>query len=663
MIFSPQATDDHISAIVTGDLDNDGDLDVVAGSSGTRHLVWYRNDLIVSGNFSEQQNIGSQLHRNVSSVVVGHVDNDENLDVVTAARNDDKVFLYHNLQGEWTSSQVHGEKPESVALGDIDGDGKMDVLVGLWVGSIVWYRINLDGSFLRFTDEHVISPLVTNRVLNTLLSDIDGEDLDVVSGTYHDKTVTWYRNDKGNFVSQTISLQSSYPHTVMAGDLDNDGDPDLVGLIWYRNHAPPCLIDESIHLTESITTSIAAPFFTTCASGFFSFGTQITCGTMTTSWSSPPCNELEMCFLLPCDYNADCQEVAGIHPIDSSGRNCSCATGYSGIDFPFPGEKYNCTDILSCLSFPCALNAFCTEYVGVEDGLGGRKCECLPGFYGDGELSGTNCSDYKACETYHCDPFATCQELVGVTEIAMTGGRICECNVGYIGSGEIDGCFDVQSCISYPCDKNAECIEYKDVADSKDGRQCICKTGFVGDGEKCTDVLACQEFPCDEFASCTEIIGGDNSSTGRTCTCIIGFNGTGETGECADYSACVRFPCDKNAKCIEIQGGLESTDGRICECEPGFRTLLRDGECVLCDPGYFCSRGIKISCPQGSTSPPGSSNASSCSFCEAGQYCPEGLISQDCSSGTTSPRGSYKNDHCVNFTPSVKKDASTSVHV
>lgn len=127
---------------------------------------------------------------------------------------------------------------ERLSAVDIDGDGDIDILVGN-----EWLE-NLDGegdfySGRLFTEDYLDS-------YNTFPVDLSGDGkvdilaVDVVSGL-----MTWYENqgsanfDLGKVVDARVF---AYDDTVLAADLDGDGDVDILAtfedddtVVWYEN--------------------------------------------------------------------------------------------------------------------------------------------------------------------------------------------------------------------------------------------------------------------------------------------------------------------------------------------------------------------------------------------------------------------------------------------
>ncbi len=125
------------------DFDNDGDLDLyLANSSGPGHpeAEWMADSLFRNngdGTFTDiSKEAGVALPTNSRGMTVGDIDNDGDLDIlVNNSWNDTNVFL-NDGRGHFTDA--HKTTGGSVfyghgaALGDLDGDGDLDLAMGNW---------------------------------------------------------------------------------------------------------------------------------------------------------------------------------------------------------------------------------------------------------------------------------------------------------------------------------------------------------------------------------------------------------------------------------------------------------------------------------------------------------------------------------------------------
>ena len=122
------------------DMDNDGDIDVLAADFYGDQIKWYQND--GSGNFSG--NMVAAGADGAISVHAGDIDNDGDIDAVSASEYDDKIVWYENDGEENFTSHIVSSDADgaySVYLVDVDNDGYKDIVsASSEDDKIAWYR-------------------------------------------------------------------------------------------------------------------------------------------------------------------------------------------------------------------------------------------------------------------------------------------------------------------------------------------------------------------------------------------------------------------------------------------------------------------------------------------------------------------------------------------
>ncbi len=183
-------------SILAIDIDNDGDKDVLAAQYGGFSIVWFEN-INGQGSFGPQQIITTTAD-STRSLYAADLDNDGDMDVLAAIEDDDKIAWYENTdgQGNFGNQQIinaSADAASSVYAVDIDGDGDMDVLSASYQDhKIAWYE-NLDGLGSFGVPQIIIS--TAYRAMSVYACDIDGDgDMDVLSASQDDDTVAWYEN-------------------------------------------------------------------------------------------------------------------------------------------------------------------------------------------------------------------------------------------------------------------------------------------------------------------------------------------------------------------------------------------------------------------------------------------------------------------------------------
>jgi hypothetical protein len=201
------------------DVDGDGFVDLIAGDS------WYQNPKTPRTSMSWARHaIGVA---GAEDIAIGDIDGDGKQDV---------VWVWDQIDAQWRKPGADPSMPWPLGatfqyrqvqggfVGDVDGDGDNDVLVG----KQYWYR-NADGKgkqweTVNFPNQFDDSPLTT-------MGDIDGDgDLDFAMCTHFGARVAWFENTdgKGNGMTlHAVAMGKSKLHSIFALDFDNDGDLDL----------------------------------------------------------------------------------------------------------------------------------------------------------------------------------------------------------------------------------------------------------------------------------------------------------------------------------------------------------------------------------------------------------------------------------------------------
>ncbi len=163
-----------------------------------------------------------------TSVAWGDVDNDGDLDLAVgnyAMPN----RLYRNEGGSLSESAVwssaDADETTSVAWGDVDNDGDLDLAVGNAFAPSRLYR-NESGSL---SESAVWSSADADETTSVAWGDVDNDgDLDLAVGNYGMPS-RLYRNEGGSLSESAAwsSAETSNTVSVAWGDVDNDGDLDL----------------------------------------------------------------------------------------------------------------------------------------------------------------------------------------------------------------------------------------------------------------------------------------------------------------------------------------------------------------------------------------------------------------------------------------------------
>ncbi len=229
------------------DLDGEGDLDILIASEKDNKASWYEN-LDGKGKFGFQQIITTSV-REAALVTAGDLDADGDLDVVAAGK--DSIYWCQNTdgQGSFGTQQLvstDGGGAYSLDLVDMDGDGDLDVFsasIGGFTATeskVRWFE-NLDGQGL-FSPPHLISS-PGDLISNAFAGDLDNDgDVDVLGVSYDLSEISWYINGNGlGAFSAKIPIDTNIGiYEAVIVDLDQDGWNDVVtSLGWLKNMGSP----------------------------------------------------------------------------------------------------------------------------------------------------------------------------------------------------------------------------------------------------------------------------------------------------------------------------------------------------------------------------------------------------------------------------------------
>lgn len=229
-----------VKDIGLGDVDLDGDLDIVATfpGAGSMNVRWFRNPLIdelddyhiVNGEW--QVGAVGQVATQSDILRVADIDRDGNLDVVVRSATGQLVQWLRGPGAEattaplpqiawqvYTLAEFADRIPQSLAVGDLNFDGQVEVIASAG-GALLW----LDSSpALTVYDQW------TGRLI------VDNDSGDVAA------------TDPG--VDTGAVAETTLINSILVVDLDGDGDNDLVAtldraglsgvtndaLVWFRN--------------------------------------------------------------------------------------------------------------------------------------------------------------------------------------------------------------------------------------------------------------------------------------------------------------------------------------------------------------------------------------------------------------------------------------------
>ncbi|MBO6575884.1 MAG: VCBS repeat-containing protein [Rhodothermales bacterium] len=249
------------------DVDGDGDMDMAVGVLGG---AFNANSTTVENLYYLEQTEPERFETRTSQLIpmidvgsdsvprVFDVDGDGDLDFTLANKiePDDnsagRVYVWRNEGGVYREDGIVALADtfhQTVAPGDLDGDGDLDLLVGKWNRDIAYFR-NDDGEYTYVAAKYIQLTRGSNSSPRLVDIDADG-DLDLFVGEASG-TINFYRNE-GTTTSPDFQLVSDEYLEIDIGrrsvpafsDWDGDGDFDLFigseldGILVFENSGTP----------------------------------------------------------------------------------------------------------------------------------------------------------------------------------------------------------------------------------------------------------------------------------------------------------------------------------------------------------------------------------------------------------------------------------------
>ncbi len=245
-----------IHGLLTGDVDLDGRLDLLATSAQPKppfpnSLAWFKAPDDPTSNQPWQRHVFA--HQDAPGLThylgLGDVDGDGRPDAATGAKGGPQDasglgewFAWWaaptDSTDRWTKHLIAAQQPgaTNVHPADVNADGKMDFVASRGHGhGVVWFEA-------PDWVEHPIHPTIREPHC-LVVQDLDDDgDMDAATCAFGDRLAVWFENDGlGRFVTHIVGREQE-AYDIRAIDMDRDGDLDFLiagrnsnNVVWYQN--------------------------------------------------------------------------------------------------------------------------------------------------------------------------------------------------------------------------------------------------------------------------------------------------------------------------------------------------------------------------------------------------------------------------------------------
>ena len=225
------ATDSNPWSLQVGDVNGDGKLDIVTcnEAASTVSVLLGNGD----GTFKTAVNYSTGAGTSPECMRLGDLTGDGRLDIITANAGTNNISVLLN-KGDGTfgspttfNTATH---PTSIAVGDLNGDGKQDIVTANYATNNVSVLAgNGDGTFKAAVNYPCGSEPETVE-----LADLNGDaHLDIVTANYVNSASVLLNKGDGTFATNVDYATGAGPYSLSLADLNHDGIVDIVTV----NHA------------------------------------------------------------------------------------------------------------------------------------------------------------------------------------------------------------------------------------------------------------------------------------------------------------------------------------------------------------------------------------------------------------------------------------------
>lgn len=235
--------------IAAADIDGDGKTDIISANALGFGISVFQNTNIFSTSLSFAARVDFTTGFQPMALAAGDIDGDGKPDIVVANSNIDSTFGLAILRNTSTTGTIDansfapainfttGQQAKDVALADVDGDGKLDVIVVNQNANTISVLRNTAtaGSITAASLAPKVDFATGIKPRSVAVGDLNGDAKpDIVVANQNSNSVSVFQNSAVSGRIDASSLAVSFalstgeaPYGVAVGDIDGDGSPDI----------------------------------------------------------------------------------------------------------------------------------------------------------------------------------------------------------------------------------------------------------------------------------------------------------------------------------------------------------------------------------------------------------------------------------------------------
>jgi hypothetical protein len=253
-----------ISDIAVADLDKDGKPDVII--SYTNNVVSYFRNISSIGNinFSPRTDVSLGSGSVINSIAVGDIDGDGKIDVAAAGGSGSQINYLRNTStvgsisfAAYTSTTLSGTIT-GIEIGNIDNDSKPEILYGNGTSNVGILKNNSTSGNISISASPIFLTTLANTPVDIELGDLDGDlNADIAVGYNTGSQISIFKNNGSASISVgtkfdfTVAPSASNPIALAICDMNFDSKMDILAV---SNNSGYSYFQNNIHPLASEPT-------------------------------------------------------------------------------------------------------------------------------------------------------------------------------------------------------------------------------------------------------------------------------------------------------------------------------------------------------------------------------------------------------------------------